>query len=135
MESNHPKTPYESAPITALADRLEMVPVLRASTPLSPCPCCSLVIGRGQWLPVHCRVRTNYLRIKALGNLTRITMIWFPQAELNRSPQIKSLVHRRYAMRDYGVIMRSIRFRLFMVFSLFKNRQTTTLCAKARCPC
>lgn len=61
-------------------------------------------------------------------------MIWFPQAELNRSPQIKSLVHRRYAMRDYRV-MYSIRFRLFMVFSLFENRQTTTLCAKARCPC
>jgi len=38
-------------------------------------------------------------------------------------------------MRDYGVVMCSIRFRLFMVFSLFKNRQTTTLCAKARCPC
>ena len=43
-----------------------MVPVLRVFTPLPPCPCYSFVIRHGNELPVHCRVRANYLRIKAL---------------------------------------------------------------------
>lgn len=58
----------DSVPVRGISGvelRFQMVPVLRASTPLSLYLCRSLVIGHRNELPVHGWVRTNYLRIKA----------------------------------------------------------------------